>query len=226
MVRGRKAVKTKIILATIRCMEKEGHNAVTTRSVAQEAGVNSAAINYYFGAKDHLLEETYNYLLSHFFSDLKEILEGKDFRSYSSLKVFLLFFLRGFINYPNLIRAYLFDPVISNKYGQSFIKQFYIFLERLVERIKEENPNLQERKIRISLMQIVSAISALGLPSEFFQGFSGIDLKDPETQMEYVNNLLLHYFGWIDANEITKQDEKVEQLLERIFNTQEHIQPD
>ncbi len=122
-----------------------------------------------------------------------------------------------------VIRAYLFDPVIFHNYGQSFIKQFNIFLERLVERIKEENPSQKEREIRISLIQIISAILALGLPSKFFQGFSDIDLKDPETQMEYVNNILLHDFSWIDSTEITKQDEKVEQLFKRITNSQENI---
>ena len=41
-------------------------------NVAQAAGVNNAAINYYFGSKDNLLEETFTFTLSHFLSTSKK----------------------------------------------------------------------------------------------------------------------------------------------------------
>ena len=38
--------KSKIIAATIDCIEREGIQTLTIRKIAREAGVNSAAINY------------------------------------------------------------------------------------------------------------------------------------------------------------------------------------
>lgn len=221
MVQNRAAIKTKIILATIECLEKDGYNAVTTRNVAQAAEVNNAAINYYFGSKDKLLEETFNFTLSHFFIDIKEILKDKDLNAYSLLKVLLAFLLQGFVNYPNMVRTYFLIPDVFRKYGQSFLRQLEQFLENVVGRIQEENPALNEKEIRVSLMQIISVILSLGLPLDFFQSFSGIDLKDPATQMAYIDHLLSHYLNWVNPHEITKGDQKATQLLERIKNTQD-----
>lgn len=217
---NRKAVMGKIMLATISCIEKEGLGAVTVRNIAKEAEVNSAAINYYFGSKERLLEETFNFTLNHLFNDLNDILKGRELNSYSLQKIFLSFFLQGMINYPNLIKAFLFDPAVSGKYGELFINQFNIFLNELVERIKAEIPTVNERKIKISIIQMLSAVLAVGLPVDFFRKFFGSDLKDPENQKEYINHLLNHYVTWVDPAEIEKQNEKADRLLEHVFNSQ------
>ncbi|MDP4095119.1 MAG: TetR family transcriptional regulator, partial [Bacillota bacterium] len=52
-----KNAKERIILATIELIEKKGINSITTRGIASTANVNSAAINYYFGSKEKLLDE-------------------------------------------------------------------------------------------------------------------------------------------------------------------------
>ena len=226
MVQDRTAVKTKIILATIECIEKDGYNAVTTRNVAQAAGVNNAAINYYFGSKDKLLADTFNFTLSHFFIDLKEILKDKDLNAYSLLKVFLVFLLQGFVNYPNMVRTYFLIPDVFLKYGQSFLRQFEQFLMTVTGRIQSENPALSEMEIRFSLMQIISVIFSLCLPLDFFQHFSGINPQDPVTQIAYIDHLLTHYLTWIDPHEIKKGEQKVAELLDRIKNTQDFDRPD
>ncbi|NLM36524.1 MAG: TetR/AcrR family transcriptional regulator [Firmicutes bacterium] len=226
MVQDRTTVKTKIILATIECIEKDGYNAVTTRNVAQAAGVNNAAINYYFGSKDHLLEETFTFTLSHFFIDLNEILKDNDLPTYSLLKVFLSFLLEGIVNYPNLVRAYFSVPDVVQKFGQSFLRQLDQFMETIAERIPKENPALTEREIRLSLMQIISVIISLCLPLDLFQGFSGLDPKDPATQMAYIDHLLTRYLTWVNPLEIKENEQKVAQLLDKIKNTLDFDRPD
>lgn len=226
MVQDRTAVKTRIILATIECIEKDGYNAVTTRNVAQAAGVNNAAINYYFGSKDNLLEETFTFTLSHFFVDLKEILKDHDLNAYCLLKVFLAFLLQGFVNYPNMVRTYFLVPAVFQKYGRSFLRQFEQFLETVARRIQKENAALTEREIRLSLLQIVSAVLSLCLPLDFFHGFSGIDPKDPVMQMVYIDHLLTRYLNWVDPHDIQKDEQKVAQLLVKIKNTQVFDRPD
>lgn len=226
MVQDRTAVKTKIILATIECIEKDGYNAVTTRNVAQAAGVNNAAINYYFGSKDNLLEETFTFTLSHFFIDLNEILKDHNLNTYSLLKVFLSFLLEGLINYPNLVRAYFSVPDVFHKFGQSFLRQLEQFLETIAERIRKENSALTEREIRLSLMQIISVIISLCLPLDLFHGFSGLDLKDPATRTAYIDHLLTRYLNWVNPLEIKEDEQKVAQLLNKIKNTLDFDRPD
>ena len=48
--------QARIILATIECLERFGVTGTTVRRITEAAGVNVAAINYYFGDKEALLE--------------------------------------------------------------------------------------------------------------------------------------------------------------------------
>ena len=48
------SVEDRIILAAIECIEKYGISGATNRQIALIAGVNNAAINYYFRSKDEL----------------------------------------------------------------------------------------------------------------------------------------------------------------------------
>ena len=48
--------RDRIIATTINIIGQEGIQNLTTRSIAKAAAVNIAAINYYFGSKDKLVE--------------------------------------------------------------------------------------------------------------------------------------------------------------------------
>jgi AcrR family transcriptional regulator len=53
--------KTKILAAARQVVERVGYNNASTRKIAEEAGVNIAMLNYYFGTKEDLLNETLAY---------------------------------------------------------------------------------------------------------------------------------------------------------------------
>jgi AcrR family transcriptional regulator len=46
----------RLVAAAVACIGRDGIDAVTTRAIAREAGMNIAAVNYYFASKDALLE--------------------------------------------------------------------------------------------------------------------------------------------------------------------------
>ena len=102
------SVQGKIIEATIECIEREGIQAVTIRKIAKLAGVNSAAINYYFRSKEKLVEEVKRSTVEHVFEDWREIIndESRTVRE----RLFLLFtdYMEGAIMYPGIsYRQYL-----------------------------------------------------------------------------------------------------------------------
>ena len=49
-------IEIKIIEAAIDCIEQFGLKGATNRRIAEKAGVNLAAINYYFRSKENLIE--------------------------------------------------------------------------------------------------------------------------------------------------------------------------
>ncbi len=49
--------KVHILEAAVRIVSRDGFEGATTRTIAEEAGVNIAMLNYYFGGKEPLLNE-------------------------------------------------------------------------------------------------------------------------------------------------------------------------
>lgn len=59
--RTREDRKIRILDAAWRVVNRDGFEGATTRSIAKEAGVNIAMLNYYFVSKDALLSELLDY---------------------------------------------------------------------------------------------------------------------------------------------------------------------
>jgi AcrR family transcriptional regulator len=60
----REATRDVILEAAHRVLGQVGYERITTRRIAEEAGVNIATLHYYFGSKEQLLSETVRYALS------------------------------------------------------------------------------------------------------------------------------------------------------------------
>ena len=54
---GRRETRDLILEAARTCLVRDGYENITTRRIADEAGVNSAALHYHFGTKEALLAE-------------------------------------------------------------------------------------------------------------------------------------------------------------------------
>lgn len=69
------ASRDKLVAATARCMISEGPN-VSSRTIASEAKVNLALINYYFGTKEELVREAFSSLANPINTDRMARLEA------------------------------------------------------------------------------------------------------------------------------------------------------
>jgi AcrR family transcriptional regulator len=58
---NQKERKQQILAAARQVVERVGYNKASTREIAKEANVNIAMLNYYFGTKEELLNETLAY---------------------------------------------------------------------------------------------------------------------------------------------------------------------
>ncbi|NOY08076.1 MAG: TetR/AcrR family transcriptional regulator [Spirochaetes bacterium] len=219
MASNRESVKKKILLATINFIERKGIESVTTRNVAGEAGVNIAAINYYFGTKELLLKETFKITLDHFSRDLETIMSYKDLNVFSLLKVFLIFILQGSLQYPNIMKILLFDNSYSAQYSKEFMEIFNSFIKRAIALIVSSSKENDERIVRISLMQMISAVLTPGSMILFTKGMFEIDLEEREEQLFYVDYLLQHYLTWMKRKDIDRETGTVNGILEEIFNS-------
>lgn len=187
------SIKERIILATITCMERDGIQSTTIRRIAREAGVNIAAINYYFRSKDRLIEEALKATLEHVFSDWEQMLqaEKQDFRG--RLREILTYTIEGMLRYPGITRAHLYDPLLQGSSDNPFVRRLNTFLNDLLATMEAEGPSATGVQLRLSLMQMMSAATFVGLMPEFFGDFAGIDLTVPEARQTYVEHLVSHF---------------------------------
>lgn len=189
------SVKRKILEAAIDCIEKDGMHAVTIRGIAKEAGVNSAAINYYFGSKDILMEEALKATLREGFPNMiEEILEveKKPLRAYRNL---LLAQLEGAMQFPGIARAHFQDPFLRGHYSDFMKGVFRDFLDAILKKLKPVMDEEEKRTLKLSIVQSLSAIYFAALFPGFFKDFGGIDFQDPRARKKYVKHLMNKYFG-------------------------------
>jgi AcrR family transcriptional regulator len=199
------SVQAKIIEATIECIEREGIQAVTIRKIAKLAGVNSAAINYYFRSKEKLVDEVKRSTLEHVFEDWREILndESRTVRE----RVFLLFtdYMEGAIMYPGISKAHMWEPLIDNNYDSLFVKLLNGFLGDLAKKLSLELKRPAE-ELRLVVIHLFSALSMPVLMPDLFREFyDGKTFKEAKVRRALIEHVLQLYFD--ERNEEEKTPE-------------------
>jgi AcrR family transcriptional regulator len=157
-----------IIEAVVTCIEKYGIDKLTTRKIAEAAGMNIASINYYFRSKDELVAETLTTTVNHMMEDVFAAIDdaGKSFEE--ALKDVFFYLIDGATRFPGISTAHLYGAVVEKRYdspgGQAIGRVF----ERLVERAMKELPLKDPGEIRFQMAQVVSAIIFSMLAPGFF----------------------------------------------------------
>lgn len=80
----REVRREQLILATIRCIEKNGLSGTTMAQVTREAGLSLGIANLHFESKDKLLVETLSYVTEEYNLGLASIMEDDRYTSVSS----------------------------------------------------------------------------------------------------------------------------------------------
>ncbi len=184
----------KILGAAIDCIEKKGIERITIRGIAREAGVNSAAINYYFRSKEKLIRLALNRTLNEMTKMPAETLEQTDLTPREKLKVFLETFMGGAVKWPGIAKAHLYAPLMDNNYKTPFVKKFTSLLNDLTSKIKDFKLKQKGKDLNFIVLQILSAVTLPGLMPSLFKGFAGLDFNDEKTRKAYIADLIDYYF--------------------------------
>ncbi len=188
--------RERIYSATIKIIGKEGIQALTTRRIAREAGVNIAAINYYFGSKDKLVEEVLNGALDEMAGFPSDLLDAEALEVPARLQAFFQGLLGSIVKYPGLVKALLYAPLVNNDYSTPFVRRFQEFMEDVHIKLKDRNVELKAEDAgrRIALVQMISAVVLPAVFAEIFEPFAEVHFSDPEVMKRYTSSLLDRYF--------------------------------
>jgi len=180
----------KIIMATISCIEKYGIDNTTIRKIGQEAGVNSAAINYYFRSKDVLIRRALEIALDNAF-DMENFKDSIGLPINERLISVMEGMTVGSLKYPNLTRALISGLLTPTNGDAPVVRKLHEFLDTLRDEIVKARPEKSSTEIKRLLMQLSCATFLFpGIYQQFFKGFPEIDLTDDVTRNAYIRELV------------------------------------
>lgn len=187
------SIEEKIVLATIHCIEVYGVPGATNRRIAATAGVNLAAINYYFRSKEALLQRVSEITLRNAFD-----LAGMDpMPALSARERCIAIFselIEGGLQYPGITRAHFYRLLVDGQYDALLAAHINQFLHDLAQDLQARGSPLPPEELGLALTQILSAVlTAVLAPSLFEQPVS--DLHDPEARHVYLTRLVTRLLG-------------------------------
>lgn len=183
------SIENKIINATIECIEKFGIQGTTNRKIAAMAGVNSAAINYYFRSKDALIQRFMQATLDNAFN-------WKDFENLpgdtAKERCFAIFndIVIGGCNYPGVTRAHFYELINEGNYNSLLVERIGDFIETLVKDLAARGSELEEDELRLACFEITSSALMMVLAPGIFKARFGFDMHDSEAREKYLRRLI------------------------------------
>jgi TetR/AcrR family transcriptional regulator, regulator of cefoperazone and chloramphenicol sensitivity len=188
--------KEHIIIATIECIEQKGIQSVTVRDIAGKAGINIAAVNYYFGSKEDLLKEALTYSLYASLSQNYEEITEANHEPYSMIKAFFKEIFQGSLQWPNVTRSHIYGPIIDNNYQGVFVDWLNDIAGDLTAKVQTINTGkIDTETLKLTLVQMLSTLLLWSLMPDLFNRFLGYDFRDTRKQDLFIDLLLERYLA-------------------------------
>lgn len=185
--------KQHILISTIDAIETYGLSHLTTRLIAETAGVNNAALHYYFGTKENLVDAALDQTAKHMLEDTEEIL-GRDEPIKTRIRAMVDYILDGVIKFPNIIRAHMTGPLFYKERQSDLSNMLDRWISLTLDALRPYFPEDELDRKKIQLNMIFSVILLSGLFNDSSHSENWIDLRNPmerTTLMEEVVQMLI-----------------------------------
>ena len=153
-------IREHILDRTIYLMGKRGTTEVSVREIAKEAGVNVAAVNYYFSSKEQMLAQMGERFL-HGYEDVMKLLESPGLPPEERLRRWageVMYFLA---DYPGVIalmeRQMAVEPL--NPFGAALRTAVTRAVQRLTATLKEIVGRSDAARIAFKLTLLISSLA-------------------------------------------------------------------
>ena len=113
----KESTRQKIITTAIRLLGTEGLKRFTVRRVAENSGVNVAAINYYFRTKNNLTNEALLYY-SEMTRKIFAVLHDESLSPAKRLRTFLTRFATHLVTYPGFMKSIVLQAMNDEEINQ------------------------------------------------------------------------------------------------------------
>ncbi len=155
------APRDRIIVATLECFERFGVEETTVRRIADLAQVNVAAVNYYFGSKDRLIDVALAASLEQVFpdaaSELAEAIHAEAGDVRRGTERFLNEFFTVAFKWPRTAYAHLRPMLAEQRYDGPAVASFRKFVENFASVVEPAMPEPDPKLRRAMVYQVWSS---------------------------------------------------------------------
>lgn len=166
------APQARIILATIECLERYGVSGTTVRRITEAAGVNIAAINYYFGDKEALLEkalaETLQEALPRTLAEATESVAKQGGNIEAGIRAFFREYLVTAVASPRLTVAHFRAALLEQDYSGRAVAATREFVDGFYRLVSPAMLQRTEPERRLAVIHVWAAIFNLAMLPRLF----------------------------------------------------------
>ena len=180
----------RIILAAIECIEEHGMHRTTIRRIADRAGVNSAAISYYFRSKKRVIDLALEQAFNNAF-DWGDFSYSEDAPAAERLYAILDHLVLGALRYPNVSRAANYATLLEGRYDTPGMHRMGQFLTQIVDDLSDRGVTSDRSRLSLAVAQICAAsfLYAGTMPHTTDELLAG-SLDDPVVRERYLRTLI------------------------------------
>jgi len=154
------SVKERILDRTIFLISKKGTTDVSVREIAREAGVNVAAVNYYFSSKEQMFDQMAQRFLEGY-DEIMLILDDRSMPAEKRLWRWSEEVMRHLADYPGILalmeRHMIAEPL--DPFGRALRKAIRQAVRKLMSTLTECYGPADEERISFKLTLLISALS-------------------------------------------------------------------
>jgi AcrR family transcriptional regulator len=186
------SVRDRILDRTIFLMSKKGTTDVSVREIAREAGVNVAAVNYYFSSKEQMFDQMAERFLGGY-DRVMGILDEPELSSEERLRKWAETVMRYLEEYPGclvLMERYMFAEPLD-PFGRALRAAMQRAVRKLRETLAECFGQDDDEKIAFKLTLLISALSG-PFPHRAERPTTKQRIKGPSARKRFLELLFEH----------------------------------
>jgi AcrR family transcriptional regulator len=185
-------VREHILDRTIFLMGKAGTTDVPVRAIAREAGVNVAAVNYYFSSKEQMLAQMAERFTGGF-DEVMKLLESSDLPPEKRLRRWSAEVMRYLADYPGVLA--LMERQIAAEPADAFGAALRSAMQRAVKQVtatlRELVGGKDPQRLAFKLTLFVSTLAG-PFPRQLERAPERTDAHAPKLRARFLDLLLQH----------------------------------
>lgn len=181
--------RQQIIEVALDILGKKAGTNITTREIAEKAGVNIAAINYHFGSKAKLLDEAMASLLDQVYGLLRE-LTGQQIPPREKLMTFCRKFLGISGQYPGIIKNIIGALIFDEQTSPRIMALIPPLINTLTAVIGEEHADYSHGKLVFLAGNMLMSLIFPQIFSQYYRQMVTSNLTSEPSPDEYLEMLL------------------------------------